>query len=265
MKARIKTLARASAVTLVALATASGLASCSSQDTLDVCTSIPYEPFEYKDSWQDNKVVGFDIDLMAMVADSLGHEVKIIDMAFGPITTGQALESGECDVAAAALTITPERSKVMDFSQPYYDADQALAAVPGNGIASLADLDGKVLGIQTETTGEDYAKDKQGEYGYEIRAYDDLGELQEALLFGEIDGAIGDVPLWNAEASRNPDRLSVYERFDTGEQYGFAVAKGNSDLLDTINTVLTTAKNDGTFARVYETWINEEWPDARDN
>ena len=263
MKAQLKTLARVSATTLTAIAVAGGLASCSSQDTLDVCTSIPYEPFEYKDSWQDNKVVGFDIDLMAIVAEDLGLEVNIIDMAFGPITTGQALESGECDVAAAALTITPERSKVMDFSQPYYDADQALAAVPGNGVASLSDLDGKLLGIQTETTGEDYAKDKQGEFGYQIRSYDDLGALQEALLFGEIDGAIGDIPLWNAEATRNPDQLSVFERFDTGEQYGFAVAKGNSDLLDTINDVLTTAKEDGTFARIYETWINEEWPGAR--
>ncbi len=265
MKARARTLARASATALVAIMTAGGLASCSSQDTLDVCTSLPYEPFEYKDSWQDNKVVGFDIDLMAMVAENLSLEVNIIDMPFGPITSGEALKSGECDVAAAALTITPERSKVMDFSQPYYDADQALAAVPGNGVSSIADLDGKLLGIQTETTGEDYAKDKQGEFGYEIRVYDDLGALQEALLFGEIDGAIGDVPLWNAEQSRNPDRLGVYERFDTGEQYGFAVAKGNSDLLETVNAVLTDAKDNGTFARVYETWINEEWPGGRDN
>lgn len=259
MKARAKPLARSLAVTVVAVMAASGLASCASQDTLDVCTSIPFEPFEYKDSWQDNKVVGFDVDLMNLVAASLDQEVNLIDMPFGPITTGSALDSGECDIAAAALTITPERSKVMDFSQPYYDADQALAAVPGNGVSGLADLDGKLLGIQTETTGEDYAKDKQAEYGYKIKIYDDLGQLQEALLFGEIDGAIGDIPLWNAEARKNPDRLDVFQRFDTGEQYGFAVAKGNSELLESINSVLTDAKQNGAFARIYEKWIHEEW------
>jgi polar amino acid transport system substrate-binding protein len=260
--ARAKQLTRSLAVAVVALTVAGGAVACSSQDTLAVCTSIPYEPFEYKDSWQDNRVVGFDIDLMDMVATELGQELQIVDMGFGPITSGRALESGECDVAAAALTITPERSKVMDFSQPYYNADQGLAAVPNTGITGLADMDGKLLGIQTETTGEAYALDKQGEYGYEIKTYADLGQLQEALLFGVIDGAIGDIPLWNAEAAKNPDRLRVFERFDTGEQYGFAVAKGNDELMTTINDVLTTAKKDGSFGEVYEQWINEPWPGA---
>ncbi|GAA4917099.1 polar amino acid transport system substrate-binding protein [Stackebrandtia albiflava] len=260
MIARARRFTRPLAVALAALTVAGGAVACTSQDTLAVCTSIPYEPFEYKDSWQDNKVVGFDVDLMNLVADELGQELQIVDMGFGPITSGQALDAGECDVAAAALTITQERSKVMDFSQPYYNADQGLAAVPGTGVSGLGDMDGKLLGVQTETTGEAYALEKQGEYGYEIKPYSDLGELQEALVFGVIDGAIGDIPLWNSEAARNPDRLGVVDRFDTGEQYGFAVAKGNDDLMGTINDVLTEAKESGEFAAIYERWINEPWP-----
>lgn len=260
--ARARTLMRPLAVVMAALTVAGGAVACSSDDALNVCTSIPYEPFEYKDSWQDNKVVGFDIDLVELIAKDLGKTPHIIDTDFGAIDSGRALETGECDIAAAALTITKERAEVMDFSQPYYNADQGLAVIPDNGILSLKDLKGKLLGIQTETTGEAYALEQQAEFGYEIKTYADLGELKEALLFGVIDGAIGDIPLWNAEADKNPDLLAIYERFITGEQYGFAVAEGNTDLLDSINSVLDQAKKDGTFGEIYLEWIKEPWTAA---
>ena len=243
----------------VALIAAAGLSGCGSDDTLAVCTSIPFEPFQYKDSWQDNKVVGFDVDMMNLVAEKLGKTQRIVETGFGPITSGQALEDGDCDIAAAALSITPEREKVMDFSQPYYHAEQARAVLPGTGVKDLGDLDGKVLGIQLETTGADYATEHQKESGYEIKTYPDFGKLREAVEYEKIDAALGDVPLWLRESTEHPDYLRIAERYDTGEQYGYAVAKGNKDLLETINDVIDSAKRDGTFADIYLKWIGERY------
>jgi polar amino acid transport system substrate-binding protein len=196
---------------------------------------------------------------MNLVADKLGKKQDIVDIGFGPISSGEALDNGDCDVAAAALSITDEREEVMDFSQPYYDADQALAVMPSSNISSLSDLDGKLLGIQIDTTGAEYAAEKQKEYGYEIKTFSNLGKLREAVEYETVSGAIGDVPLWNAETQRNPEMLQVVDRFDTGEEYGYAVAKGNTEMLDTINEVLDDAIKDGTFAKIYKKWIGEQY------
>lgn len=247
-------------MSLVAVVSSVGLTACGSTDTLLVCTSIPFEPFQYKDSWQDNRIVGFDVDVMNLVAEKLGRTQQIVETGFGPITSGTALDNGDCDVAAAALSITPERQEVMDFSDPYYDAQQALAVSPGSSILSLKDLKGKTLGIQIDTTGADLADENQKKYGYDIKVYSDFGKLREAVEYEIIDAAIGDVPLWNQEEAANEDYLRVADRFETGEQYGYAVAKGNQDMLDTINEVLNDAKRDGTFGKIYQKWIGEKYP-----
>src|SRR4051794_1442186 len=91
---------------------------------LTVCTHLPYEPFQYKND--AGKIVGFDIDLMDLVAKKLGVTQAIVDTPFEGIKSGQDLSAGTCDVAAAGMTITKQRQAVMDFSKPYFDANQAL-------------------------------------------------------------------------------------------------------------------------------------------
>ncbi|MGH8791586.1 MAG: ABC transporter substrate-binding protein [Stackebrandtia sp.] len=254
-----RSLLRSLTAAALAFAVAGGITACGDDDVLEVCTSLPFEPFEFKDSWQDNKVVGFDVDVMHLVAEELGQTAKIIDTDFNAIDSGKALEDDRCEVVAAALSITSDREEVMAFSEPYYDADLALAVEPDSTIESMEDLDGKILGIQEDTTGADYAIEHQEEYGYETKIYPDLGALREALLFDpEVPAAINDVPLWNIEAKE--ERVVVLDRFDTGEQYGYAVAKDNEDLRDTINQVLDESREDGRFAEIYEEWIGEEYP-----
>ena len=257
--ARHSTPVRSLAAVLAALVLSFGTVSCAGQDTLTVCTSIPYEPFQFKDSWQDNKVVGFDVDIMDLVAEELGATQEIVDIGFDQIDNGHALEEGTCDVVAAALTITPKREKDMAFSQPYYDSDQALAAKPDSKITELKDMKGKVLGIQRDSTGAAYAEENQEKFEYELKTYNDLGQLREAVLYDRIDAAINDVPLWTSKVIDERRQLEILEKYDTGEKYGYAVALDNSEMRDTINKVLKQSKKDNTFEKIYEKWIGLEY------
>jgi polar amino acid transport system substrate-binding protein len=92
---------------------------------LTTCTNLPYEPFQFK---QGDKVVGFDVDIVDLAAKKLGVTQDIVDIDFAVIKSGAALNAGKCDVAAAGMTITPERQQNIDFSDPYFDATQALLA-----------------------------------------------------------------------------------------------------------------------------------------
>jgi polar amino acid transport system substrate-binding protein len=105
-------------------ATAGGIALVK-KGQLTTCTNLPYPPFQLE---QNGEVVGFDIDMIELVAKELGVPQKIIDTPFETIKGGAALNTGKCDVAAAGMSIKPERAKFIDFSIPYFNAAQALMA-----------------------------------------------------------------------------------------------------------------------------------------
>ncbi len=218
---------------------------------LTVCTHLPYKPFQFN---RGGKVVGFDVDLMDLVAKRLGVEQRIINTPFEGIQSGQSLNTGECDVAAAGMTITQERSQVLDFSDPYFNATQALLVRKGSGISSLQDLSGKSLAVQEGTTGAIYAEDNAPE-GVEIRTFEDLALLTTAVKTGQVDAGINDNGVLYDYVQTNPD-TEVATEFNTGEEYGFAVAKDQNDaLLRVINDVLAKAKADGTYDKIYQKWF----------
>jgi polar amino acid transport system substrate-binding protein len=218
---------------------------------LTVCTHLPYEPFQYN---KGGEVVGFDVDLMDLVADDLGLEQEIVNTPFETIETGQAMATGKCDIAAAGMTITDERDQVIDFSDPYFEATQALLVKTDAPYDSLESLDGKTLGVQIGTTGEEYANENVPE-GVEIKVFEDLALLLEAVKSGTIDAAINDNTVLLDYADQNPDTEMTAE-FETGEQYGFGVAQGeNADLLDAVNKAFQKAHDDGTYDKLFEKYF----------
>ncbi|WP_229399019.1 basic amino acid ABC transporter substrate-binding protein [Micromonospora okii] len=222
--------------------------------TLTVCTHLPYAPFQSKDS--TGKVVGFDVDLMDLVAKELGVQQAIVDTPFEGIKSGQDLNTGKCDAAAAGMTITAERQKVMDFSAPYFDATQALLVKTGKTYRSLDDLRGRKVAVQAATTGRDYARRFAKEKGLRLVEFEDLAAEQQALANGQVEAAINDLPVWAEYIRENPGGFVVAAEFDTGEQYGFSVRKdGNPELLRKIDEVLARARQDGTYDSIYERWI----------
>ncbi|MFC0032307.1 basic amino acid ABC transporter substrate-binding protein [Micromonospora chaiyaphumensis] len=224
---------------------------------LTVCTHLPYAPFQSKDA--GGKVVGFDVDVMDLVAKELGVEQAIVDTPFEGIKSGQDLNTGKCDAAAAGMTITEERQKVMNFSDPYFDATQAMLVKTGKPYKSLDDLRGKKVGVQAATTGRDYAKKLADEKGLQLVEFEDLAAEQQALANGQVEAAINDLPVWTEYIKEHQGGFEVTAEFDTGEQYGFSVKKdGNPELLKKINEVLAKAKQDGTYDTIYEKWIGKK-------
>ncbi len=223
--------------------------------TLTTCTHLPYAPFQFK---QGAKVVGFDVDLIDLVAKRLGVRQEIIDTPFEGIKSGQDLGTGKCDIAAAGMTITDKRKKVIAFSSPYFDATQALLVKKGSGISSLADLTGKSVGVETATTGKDYVDAKRPS-GVKVIEFEDLATEQQALATGQIGGAVNDLPVWLYYIKQHPGGFEVGTQFDTGERYGFGIKKGgNPKLVQIVDDVLAKAKSDGTYARLYEKWFGRK-------
>lgn len=215
--------------------------------TLTVCTDSPYPPMEYE---EDGEFTGFDIELMRAIAEDMGLDLAVVNSGFDPITSGLAMEAGDCDIAAASITITDEREENIDFSDGYFSGDQSLLADSGSGIAALADLSGMILGVQTGTTGKQYAEDNNP--GAEIISFENPGDLITALNAGELDAVLQDI-VTNGDAALNNDNLVLLEVYKTDEFYGFAVKEeGAEDILAAVNAALAKVRDDGTYDSIFE-------------
>ncbi|MEU7881149.1 ABC transporter substrate-binding protein [Microbispora bryophytorum] len=222
---------------------------------ITTCTNIPYEPFQFN---QGDKVVGFDVDIVDLVAKKLGVTQDIVDIDFAAIKSGAALNARKCDVAAAGMTITPERQQNLLFSEPYFDATQALMAKKGSGITSLDDVKAKnlKLGAQASTTGLDYVKSK----GFEPTEFADSPKELLGLQTGQADVIVQDLPVvltW----LKKPEVSAKFEHvasLDTGEQYGIGMKKDNTALKKVVDEVLAAAKSDGTYNEIYKKWFGTE-------
>ncbi|MCX4909782.1 transporter substrate-binding domain-containing protein [Streptomyces sp. NBC_00878] len=217
---------------------------------LTTCTHLPYPPFQ---SEIDGKVQGFDVSVIDLVAADLGVKQTILDQPFENFKTGGSLNAGQCDLAAAGMTITDERKKNVDFSDPYFEATQAVLADKKSGISSLADLKGKKVGAQAQTTGEEFAKGK----GLNPVSFESSDALLNGLRTGQVKAVVIDYPVvqgWLKDKA-NADAFELADNINTGEEYGITVKKGNTKLLAAINKALADAKADGTYKKLYEKWI----------
>lgn len=251
----------------IALTLALSLAACGGDDTggeagdlglveegtLTVCSEIPYAPFEFEDP-DTGEFTGFDIDVMAAIADELGLELSVLNTGFEGIQSGTTLEAGTCDVAASAMTITEEREENLDFTDPYFQSDQSLLVKADSGIATLADTAGKNIGVQSETTGAAYAEENAPDDAT-LTEFSSGADAITALQAGQVDAVLQDLGP-NAEAVSNDDQLEIAETYPTEETYGFAVAEeGSEDLLEAINDALATIMENGTYDRIFEQYF----------
>jgi polar amino acid transport system substrate-binding protein len=221
--------------------------------TLTVCTSMPYEPFEFR---ENDEPVGFDVDLVNEVAKVLGVRTEIRNADFGAIESGRVLNDGTCDVAVAAITITGDRARVMDFSSPYFSATQTMVVPDDSGLDSLEDLSGRRIGVEAGSTGELYVTDNAPRDA-EIVGYEFAADAEAALAADEVDAAIFDNTIVGDVVARNPG-FEVARAFDTDEEYGMAVRKNSSvELLRTINDVLASLQSGDRYDAIYQKWFGE--------
>lgn len=223
-----------------------------SEDVLTVCTDSPYPPMEFE---QDGEFTGFDIELMRAIADELGLSgIEVVNTGFDPITSGLAMEAGDCDIAAASITITEDREENIDFTDGYFTANQSLLVAEG-APTSLADFGGSSLAVQTGTTGEMYANENAPE-GTDIQSFENPGDVFTALQAGNVQGVLQDI-VPNAAYALENEGVSLAEEFETAEEYGFAVEEeGRDALVEAVNDALATLRDNGTYDEIYAEYFS---------
>lgn len=226
-----------------------------SAGTLTVGSDIPYAPFEFGEA---PDYEGFDIDLVNAIADHLDLEVQIKPAPFESIFTDVA--QGKYDLVAAASTITKEREQTVNFSQPYYDSQQALLVSDGSDIKTVEDLDGKIVAAQDGTTGLAYANDETG--ASQVRGYPLGPAAIAALKAGQVEATIIDRPVAEEAVEKGQTGFEVATLIPTGEFYGFAMAKDTPKLEEGVNDALSKMKDDGTLNELYQKWFDEDAPET---
>ncbi len=211
---------------------------------LTVATSPDFPPFE---SLEDNKVVGIEVDIMALVAKELGVEIEFVQMDFDSVLVG--IQSAKYDCAMSGITVTPAREKNMRFTTPYYNAAQVIVVKADSAVKGKADLADKTVSVQTGTTAESGCQDENIEY----QAYNANADAKAALTTGKVDAWVVD-NLTAMQMVEEGDGLVILEEKMTEEPYAFAFAYGSEDLVAEINTVLNKLIEDGTIAKIFENY-----------
>lgn len=222
-------------------------------ETVKVASDIAYRPFEFS---RDGEPVGFDIDLMNEIGRRAGFTPEYQNVQFDGIIEG--LNTNLYDAAISAMTITEERRQQVDFSDPYFNADQSLLVPSDSNVQSVDDLADATVGVQLGTTGEIKANEfaDEGRVG-EVRTFNTVEDAFSALENGQVDAVINDLPVSQDKANTSDGRLKIVQTIPTGEQYGIAFPKG-SELVPRVNDALAQIKEDGTYAEIYEKWIGRK-------
>jgi ABC-type amino acid transport substrate-binding protein len=223
-------------------------------EPLTVGSDIPYPPFE---QGKPGEYTGFDIELMEAIGEKIGRTPEFQDTSFETIF--RDLAQGKFEAVISAATITEEREKAVDFSNPYYLSEQAVLVKEGSDLKSLEELDGKTVAAQQGTTGLELAKEELG--SSEIRPYPEGPDAVNALKAGTVEAVIIDAPVAQ-NAVEESGGVEIAEKVPTEEEYGIAVAQGESDLLEEINTGLEEVMDDGTYKTIYEKWFKLEPPES---
>ena len=214
---------------------------------LIVCTDAPYEPFEFQDG--SGKWTGFDIDLMASVAQRYGLALDVKQQAAEGIWLAPA--AGTCDVAAAAISIGADKEENAAFSDSYFDANQSLL-VRTEDAETLIDLElmtGKKIGVLTGSEGEAYAKENAT--SSTIQSFDDTEAMYLALESGNVDGVVHDYAISASRAAREGSKTAVSATLITDVYLGFAIAKDNVALRDALNESLNEFRATGVYDEIF--------------
>ena len=219
-------------------------------ESIVVASDIAYPPFEYDEGGDPT---GFDIELLTEIGKRAGFTPEFQNVTFDGIIGG--LQSGNYDAAISAMTITEERKQDVDFSDPYFNADQSLMVRSDSDIQSTDDLAEANVGVQIGTTGADQATALRDEgKAAEVTTFDTVEDAFAALENESVDAVINDFPVSANREQSSGGSLKIVQTIPTGEQYGIAFPK-DSEYVERVNEALQEIKDDGTYAKIYEKYI----------
>jgi polar amino acid transport system substrate-binding protein len=214
-----------------------------------VGTDAAYAPFESQN--EKGEIVGLTIDVVTAVAKKAGIEVKFVNTPWEGIFN--ALQQGDRDMLASSITITDERKQSMDFTNPYFDAYQLIAVKADSKVTKFDDLKKLKVGVQTGTTGDEAVTKQQGKNSTNIKRFESTPLALKELEAGGVDAVVADNGVVVNYVTNNAGAKfkTVSDKAFAPEQYGFAVKKGNAELLDKLNRGLADIKADGSYDQIY--------------
>ena len=225
-------------------------AAAESKGTLVMATNAEFPPYEFHDG---GEIVGIDVEIAAAIAKELGMDFEVEDIAFDSIIP--EVQSGKADFGAAGITVTEDRKQSVDFSDTYATATQVIIVKDDNTeISTPDDLVGKTIGVQLGTTGDIYASDIEDAT---IEQYNKGFEAVQALSQNKIDAVIIDGEPAKVFVSEN-EGLKILDEAFTTEEYAICVKKGNTELLEDINTAIANLKESGELQEIVDKYITAE-------
>ena len=218
---------------------------------LVMATNAEFPPYEFHDG---GEIVGIDAEIAKAIADELGMELEIEDIAVDSIIP--EITSGKDDMGLAGMTVTEDRKQSVDFTDTYAKASQKIIVKEDSAIASPDDLTGVIVGVQQGTTGDIYVSDLEAD-GTTVERYNKGFEAVQALSQGKIDAVVIDGEPAKTFVAQT-EGLKILEESFTDEEYAIAVKKGNTELLEKINGALKTLKDNGTLDEIVAKYIKAE-------
>jgi polar amino acid transport system substrate-binding protein len=215
---------------------------------LVVGTDATYAPMEYMDD--KGEIVGIDIDIVKAIAEAAGVEVEFKNIGWEPLFP--AVKNGEVDFAVSSITITDDRKKEFDFTEPYFIAQQVILVPEDSNVATLEDLKGKKVSVQINTTGHEVVKGLLGNTSSNIVAAETMPLAIEEMLNGNADAAVGDNSVVTEYLKNNPDKKLKVVEYEGAEKeyYGLMVKKGNKEILDILNEGIQKIKESGKLKEI---------------
>ena len=218
----------------------------------------PYEMVGDGEGYEGTGYEGIDVEIAYAIAQKLGLELVVDNMGFDAAL--QAVQTGKSDIVMAGVTVTDDRLEVMDFSDTYANGIQVVIVPENSDIATIDDLEGKLIGCQMGTTGYIYCSDTPENGGYgedDVTAYDDGATAVQALLNGQVDSVVIDNAPAQEYVKANPG-LKILDTEFANENYAIGFAKGNTALKDAVNAALIELVEDGTVQSIIDKYIPAE-------
>ncbi|MCK0172906.1 MULTISPECIES: amino acid ABC transporter substrate-binding protein/permease [Mycobacteriaceae] len=224
-------------------------------ETYVIATDTTFAPFEFQDA--QGNFVGIDMDLIRAIAEDQKFNVDIKPLGFDAAL--QAVQANQVDGVIAGMSITDERKKIFDFSEPYFESGIQMAVLENDDtIKSYEDLRGKRVSVKNGTQGADFANSIKDQYGFEVVSFADSSTMFDEVKTGNSVAVFEDYPvLLYGIAQGNGFKTVTPKEDPTG--YGFAVNKGqNGELLQKFNTGLNNLKQSGRYDDIINTYLGEE-------
>lgn len=245
------------ATTLFTANAANKLSKIQQSGEIKIATNAEFEPFEYKDG---DKIVGIDIDIAKKIAESLNAQTKINDVSFDAVTL--ELNSGNCDFAIAAMSYSSDKAQNVDFSDVYYYSKQAIIVPNNSNIKSSADLDGKRIGVAMGFTGDIYCTENFK--NATIERYNKSSDAVLDLINNRLDAVVVDDAPAKKLISLSNNKVKMLDEYLFEEGYRIAVPKGETELLEHINSVLKYLKDSKEIDKIVDKYITDSYSPSID-